>query len=96
MALAITHLYNHIIETGIYPECLKTSRIIPIEKPGKDKDQLDSYRPINNMHPVDKILESIIKDQLEEFINLQNLIPEKMHGCRKHHNVITAKLDIDE
>ena len=48
------------------------------------------------MHTVDKILESIIKDQLEEFINLHDLIPEKMHGCRKHHNVITAKLDIDE
>ena len=37
-----------------------------------------------------------MKGQLEEYINLQNFIPEKMHGCRKNHNVITGKIDIDE
>ena len=28
MALAMNHLYNYVIKTGVYPACLKTSRII--------------------------------------------------------------------
>ena len=42
MALSINHLYNHMIVTGVYPSCLKTSRIIPIKKPGKSSDNIDN------------------------------------------------------
>ena len=36
IALAVCHLYNSIIRTGIFPSGLKTARLTPILKPGKE------------------------------------------------------------
>ena len=95
MAPSITHLFNHIICTGTYPKKLKISRIIPIKKAGKNKDSIDSYRPISNLHPVDKIIETIMKDQMDRFIQDNDIIPDQIHGSRPHHLVITAKYEIE-
>ena len=38
VAVCITHLFNHIVWKGIFPDNLKTSRVIPIRKPNKRKD----------------------------------------------------------
>ena len=66
----ITHLVNSIIHTEIYPTILKVSRISPILKPEKPAENIDSYRPINNLSAVEKIVEEFIKEQLNEFIDL--------------------------
>ena len=51
----ITHLINSIINTGVYPKILKLSRITPIKKPDKPDDDIDSYRPINNLATLKKL-----------------------------------------
>ena len=43
----ITHLINSIIRTGIFPDCLKVSKIIPILKSGKPSNSIESFRPVN-------------------------------------------------
>ena len=48
------------------------------------------------MHAVERHLESMIKKQLDAFIEKHNLIPENMHGTQKSHSTITANLQIDE
>ena len=63
----ITHLCNCIIRTGIYPDKLKVSKILPILKPSKDMYDISGYRPINILGPVDKILQNHIKDDLVTF-----------------------------
>ena len=60
----ITHLVNSIIHTETYPTILKVSRISPILKPEKQSESIDSYRPINNLSAVEKIVEEFIKEQL--------------------------------
>ena len=60
----ITHLINSIIYTEIYPTVLKVSRISPILKPDKPSEIIDSYRPINNLSAVKKIVEEFLKEQL--------------------------------
>ena len=65
----ITHLVNSIIYTEIYPTVLKVSRISPILKPDKQSEIIDSYRPINNLSAVEKIVEEFLKEQLNEFID---------------------------
>ena len=56
----ITHLIYCIINTGVYPKILKLSRITPIKKPNKPDDNIDSYRPINNLATLEKIVEQHI------------------------------------
>ena len=35
----------------------------PIEKENKDETKLDTYHPLSNLHPVEKMLEDILKSQ---------------------------------
>ena len=72
------------------------SRMIPIHKPKKDKKNLHSYRPINNLNVVEKIVESIVKFQVVKFVEDNKILHENMHGSRKKHSVVTAKLQLDE
>lgn len=50
MALCITHLCNHKVRKGIFPEIIKTSIVILLKKPRKPKDSLNAFRPINNIY----------------------------------------------
>ena len=52
----IKHLINTIILTATYPDILKLSKITPQKKPDKPTDKIDSYRPINNLCTLDKLL----------------------------------------
>ena len=85
-----------MVRTGILPKSLKISRVIPIKKPKKPSDELNSFRPINNMNGIEKVLEHIIKTQLTKFLDDNKIIHENMHGSRVHHSPTTAKLHLDE
>ena len=71
-ARIICHIFNNMIHTGIYPEKLRTSKVIPILKNGKPATDKSTYRPICILPTVDKIIESILKDQLEEYLRVIN------------------------
>ena len=86
----ITYLINCIIKTETYPTILKLSRILPILKPDKSLDKIDSYRPINNLSVRDKIVEQFFQDQINDFISLHDIIVEEHHGSRKDHSTLTA------
>ena len=86
----LTHLVNAIIHTEQYPSILKVDRITPTLKPDKPDDLIDSYRPINNLSTIDKIVEEFIKNQINDFINDNEIIIEQHHGSRKDHSTLTA------
>ena len=44
---AITQLFNSILRTGYFPGQWKVSHVIPILKPGKPAEAVQSYRPIS-------------------------------------------------
>merc|ERR1712240_498642 len=56
----MVHLINSIIDTEIF----KTSRISPTLKPDKPRADIDSYRPINNLSALEKLVEQFFKDCL--------------------------------
>ena len=95
-AHSICHLFNSIIRTGIYPEDLKVSKILPILKPGKDSLDKSSYRPISNLNVTDKIMEEIMKKQLIEHLENNNIIKDEHHGGRRNFSTISAKAMIEE
>ena len=62
------------------------SRIIPIYKKNKDKMQLTSYRPINNLNVSEKVVESLIKQQIVDFVErnkIINKLSSAMIGSRR-------------
>ena len=94
-ATAICHLYTHIIRTGKFPDSLKIARITPILKPGKGRSEKSSYRPISNLNSIEKVIEQLIKEDLESFLDKNDVIPKEHHGGRPYHSTVTAKAIID-
>ena len=86
----LTHLVNSIILTETYPTILKVSCISPILKPDKISHSIESYRPINNLSAVEKIVEEFLKEQLNEFINENEIILQDHHGSRKDYSTMAA------
>ena len=43
----LSHLFNNMIRTSIYPQRLKVTKILPILKPQKNKYNINGYRPVN-------------------------------------------------
>ena len=63
----LTHLFNSMKRTGIYPKILKTSRIIPLLKPDKSTNEIAGYRTINILGPIDKLYQQHPKDNMTAF-----------------------------
>ena len=72
------------------------SKIIPILKPGKPPGVLSSYRPINLLSSLSKIIEKVIFTQLVNHLEKHSIIPYNHHGSRAGHSTTTALLNIYE
>lgn len=76
--------------TEKYPQILKIDQISPNLKPDKNSENIDSYRPINNLSKIDKIIEEFFKQQINTFIDLNNIILDEHHRSLKDHSTLTA------
>ena len=76
----LMHMINTILRTSTFPQCFKVTKIIPILKPGKPADQIESYRPINCLPTLEKLLEGWILQALNEWMEKCNLLSPHHHG----------------
>ena len=51
-------IINHSFQTGVFPDALKLSEVIPIHK-GGSIEELNNYRPISLLSIFDKIIEKL-------------------------------------
>jgi hypothetical protein len=79
---AITQIYNAILRTEYFPCQWKVGQIIMIPKPGKNPDDITSYRPISLLPILAKILEKILLQRLTPIIEKSKLIPSHQFGFR--------------
>jgi hypothetical protein len=61
--IPLIHIFNLGLNTGVFPNRLKTSRIFPIFKTG-DAELCDNYCPISLLSSLLKILEKMVSIQL--------------------------------
>ena len=94
LAPHIAHLINSILKTATYPLINKISKILPLNKPGKNILLPDSYRPINNRPVIEKIIEEHFIEIFIEFIELNNILHNNHHGGRVNHSPETAMANI--
>ena len=89
----LTHIFNQSINTGIFPEDLKTAIISPIYKSGS-KNECCNYRPISVLSTVAKILEKLISVQLYEYLEKNAILASDQFGFRKIFSTETAMLNV--
>lgn len=86
----LTHLYNTIITKSTVPSSWKIAKIIPIPKTKNE------YRPIAILPYMSKVLELVLKKQLNIFLSKNSLITDRQSGFRAKRGCITALLDVTE
>lgn len=78
----LTYLINTCLDTGCFPDILKTGIIRPLHKSGS-KLLIENYRPISLLSNIAKILERIIKTRIVKFFNKYEIISERQYGFRE-------------
>ncbi|XP_077862562.1 uncharacterized protein LOC144344539, partial [Saccoglossus kowalevskii] len=81
---ALQQMYNHILETGIYPQSWNTNVITPVHKTG-DKMDVNNYRGISVSNIIAKIFSSIINKRISSYLESNFTIHPKKAGFRNKH-----------
>ena len=87
----LAKLFNLSLEEGIVPSEWKESNITPLFKKGS-RNKPENYRPVSLTSVVCKLLETLIRDHMVEFLVKHNLINTSQHGFLKERSCITNLL----
>ena len=82
MAKPISQICNLSIKQSIFPSECKTANVKILFKKGS-KVEPKNYRPISLLPIISKIIEKVIHDQTQNFLNERNIIFRYQSGLRK-------------
>ena len=85
-------LFNKCIENGVYPDILKTSKVIILYKKG-NKNDCSNYRPISLTSQFSKIFEKILKVRMFSFLDKNSLINNSQFGFQKSISTCDALIN---
>jgi hypothetical protein len=89
----ITYIINKCITTSTFPDCLKLAEVAPIFKKENILDK-KNYRPVSILPCFSKVFESILVDQMSEF--LEPMLSSHLSGFRKNHSCQNVLLQMVE
>ena len=89
----LTNLFNSCFETGIFPDKLKLTKIIPIFKKG-DPLNLTNYRPIAIVPTFSKVFEILLKNRLLLFFSKNKIFNSAQFGFRPKLSTIKAATEL--
>ena len=95
IVVPLCYIINASFSTGIFPEVLKTQKVIPLHK-GGSTEELNNFRPISLLSIFDKIIEKIMHKRLYEFLDDHNILYEKQFGFRKNSSTSHSLIEITE
>jgi hypothetical protein len=79
----LTHICNHSLHTGIFPDRLKISVVKPLYRKG-DKTSMTNYRPISLLTTFSKVLEKFMYNRLSHHMQTNNILVPEQSGFRKN------------
>ena len=91
----ICHIVNFCITNSVFPSDWKIARVVPIPKINTPEGYGD-LRPISILPVLSKILEYIIKSQIVEHVEHNDILPYTQSGFRKGHSCATALLNVTD
>lgn len=85
----ICYILNRSLKEGIFPNEWKEAIVIPVPKV-RGTNKMEDFRPINKYPVYEKILEIIVKRQLVNYLESNELFHECQSGFRCKHSCETA------
>ena len=83
-------IFNKSIIEGIFPESMKTAKIIPLHKGDSTLLVTVSYRPISLLPIFSKIFERLIYNRLMSFVKKHKILAENQFGFQKNKSTKLA------
>ena len=87
----LAHVFNMSLQGGIVPLEWTEANIIPLFKKGS-RNKSVNYRPVSLTAVICKVLESIIRDHMMDFLMKRKLINPSQHGFLKARSCLTNLL----
>ena len=88
----LVNIINFSLEMGVVPDLWKRALITPIPK--KTNPTINDLRPISILPASSKILEKLVKIQIVEYLEENNILPKFQSGFRQGYSCSTALLKI--
>ena len=95
ISIPLTYLLNSSLNSGIFPNIFKISRVVPIFKKG-DPTLPGNYRPISITNTISKIFEKIIHRQMILYFENNNLFNDHQFGFTKNRSTAEALICLTE
>ena len=89
LAQPLGHLFNSMLDEGLFPNVLKRAVVVPLHK-GGDKENLNNYRPITLISSISNLMEKILKCQITAFLTKHNVINAKQYGFQEKKSTVDA------
>lgn len=71
------------------PDDWKVTTVVPVPKVIRPK-KAEDYRPVNMLPTFEKLIETVVKNQLITYIQEKNLLSKFQSGYRERHSCETA------
>ncbi|GBN20509.1 RNA-directed DNA polymerase from mobile element jockey, partial [Araneus ventricosus] len=92
--LTILLLFNRIWQERVFPLSWLKAIVVPIPKPGKDKQDPNNYRPIALTSCLSKLLERMVSAQLMHVLERSKWFVPSQSGFRRRRNTIDNLLKL--
>jgi len=79
----LVHIINLSFQSGIFPDCLKYSKVIALYKEKGDKSLPDNQRPLTLSLNIAKVYEKCYYNRLSKFASTNNIIAKEQFGFQK-------------
>ena len=89
VAQALAIIVNRSISEGIFPDKLKTAKVIPLHKGGSVLS-VSNYRPISLLPIFSKIFERLVYNRMIEYIEKNNILSKNQFGFQKNKSTELA------
>jgi hypothetical protein len=76
----------------VFPDILKISRVIPVYKKS-DSKSMENYRPISILSVLSKIIETVVKTRIVDFVDRHAIFYAPQYGFRHNLNTEAALFD---
>ena len=73
LAFSLAHLFNCSFKLGMFPDCPKVAKVLPVYKSG-EKSELRNYHPISILFSIYQVLEKLIHLRSSAFLNKHSIL----------------------
>ena len=95
ISVPLAIMFNLSLHEETVPHEWKHANVVPIFKKGS-RCKAENYRPVSLTSVVCKLLESLLRDHVIDFLEKHNLLKDTQHGFLKGRSCLTNLLEYTE